>query len=107
MRIRTRVVTAPQKNGPDIGPARWCPAVLEMLPSAISLAALGRCADKTKTAPLSPGGAFIPTTNDPKHAGTMAPAHHRIICHVDVDAMYVGCERELNPNDLLHVPVGE
>ena len=37
---------------------------------------------------------------------TMAPAH-RIICHVDVDAMYVGCERELNPNALLHVPVGK
>ena len=34
----------------------------------------------------------------------MAPAH-RIICHVDVDAMYVGCERELNPTALLHVPV--
>ena len=38
------------------------------------------------------------------HPVTMAPAH-RIICHVDVDAMYVGCERELNPTALLHVPV--
>jgi len=35
----------------------------------------------------------------------MVPAQQRIVVHVDVDAMYVGCERELNPNALLHVPV--
>ena len=31
--------------------------------------------------------------------------HCRVILHFDVDAMYVACERELNP-ELRGVPVG-
>lgn len=35
----------------------------------------------------------------------MSPSSSRVVAHFDLDAFYVGCERELNPTALLNVPV--
>jgi nucleotidyltransferase/DNA polymerase involved in DNA repair len=43
--------------------------------------------------------------NNDKSDNHSLHGHERIICHFDLDAFYVACERELNPSALLGVPV--